>query len=240
MMQAFGDSFVGALKLFSPNDIDVTVLGGASAKGLNTLNSATKANESIRLKINRKSNVLFCFGNVDIHIKFFYKSLTKIPDLTDYVNDIILNYSAFVDGLGLTGEVFIVNIIPPIIKSEYLVKSLLKVFGDKVNKKELEHLFKTNPVIFTIEFRRQLVDMANKALRNWCTLKSYTFIDINKYLVNDNGDVIEQFTDPVVRTNIHLMWEPTIPIWSKLLNIKPPKNFDENYKIYLERRKYNV
>lgn len=75
----------------------------------------------------------------------------------------------------------------------------------------------------------------NNLLEKYCKLHKINFIKLDSFLLNKNKKIKSKFIDPVSKFNIHLLWEPLIPvILSQILCC----NIQKKYKINL-KKSYN-
>ena len=240
MILVFGDSFAGVFKLFPRHEVSTRVFGGATAKGLNNAQSESGANPIIRSMARkiRHGRVIFVFGNVDIHLKFYYKCVTSgVPDTAKYIAEMVQAYSEFVRSLH-ERDVTIVNVMPAVVDPRHMLSALQRyLFGDSPNA-DLTRLYKQRPELFEWDFRNDLVRRANQAIEEWCNREQYDFIDINKKLIDPKtGKIRNVFRDPSKHTNVHVMWEPTVPIWCRILGWEVPKGLKESWKAWTESKK---
>jgi hypothetical protein len=75
----FGDSFSNTFKSFKDPNIKVFTYKGATAKGLTKINNENRKDilKNINKDPNFKGCLIFVFGNVDLHLSYYYNLLLK-------------------------------------------------------------------------------------------------------------------------------------------------------------------
>lgn len=115
----FGDSFAGIFKLLDAKAcVKVVVLKGSTAKGL------TKPDHQNRSKIGQIVNqyrptcCLFSFGQVDVHLSFYYDLLVKGIDHLPNLREIASQYVEFIASIEHPCTKIVLAVYPCAVKTE--------------------------------------------------------------------------------------------------------------------------
>ena len=214
----FGDSFVRLFGLLEHRDITVRGFKGASAKGL------CRDGNPNRMTILRQvtpqhpgatppDRVLLSFGNVDVHMSYYYTKYVKKADGDDdkpapAVIDLPAVARAYVEFAASlpVKHVHIIACYPSPLEEEYVCPSL-ECYGAITAGTEV------SPDDITIASRQGRVQEFNRALQESCEKHGLYYEDAFTDLVDlDTLRVKESFQD-VSAYNIHLVWETTILMW---------------------------
>ena len=92
------------------------------------------------------------------------------------------------------------------------------------------------------KFRYNMYLKFNNSLEKYCKLHKIQFINFDKFLLNKDKTIKTKFVDPNSKYNLHLTWEPLIPIIiSQILSCKIKKeykiNLKKSFKRYIEEKK---
>ncbi|ELU41557.1 DigA protein [Rhizoctonia solani AG-1 IA] len=235
VLVACGDSFVGPLKLLNRGRVLVKRFSGASAKvggvGLGNKNSVSQTGVLVTqlLDTYKPEQVLFVFGQVDLHILYLWKALkaqrdgsdpptpddwrlTVLNSYTTFLRNNILTRRLSAGDSGYLRNIFVASVIAPCVNDDYLDESVRKYQRreeDAVQTRDL-HLADSR-VPTDIHTRRAMVQEFNAALSLFCEDNNVRFVDINKVWDGPSLRVIERaFSDP---STIHVQWESTIRYW---------------------------
>ena len=227
----FGDSFIGPFSLFKNNDIKINWFSGATMKGL-----AKNDNKNI-IKIKHNINkynpnikcIIFSFGQVDLNFSFYYNLILKhkIIDLKKIIKD----YVKVVKELKTNAKKIIINIYPTALKDEHLLNSL--VMYQVIQDSTIDSINKDKFYNYAnFKVRKERLIEANRYLKKECIKNNIRFLDINKHILDENYVVKDKFVDKLSNYNIHILWEPLIPI---LINYLNSCGFSKKYLVDLNK-----
>lgn len=212
----FGDSFVDYLSLI--NTFYVTKYSGKTLRGVTKENSPIlKSIKNIYKRNPKSKNIIFGFGNVDLHLSFYYDSFmkdnaetnpeklvdtwkTKMKEsIKSYVN-IISNFK--------DKKIAIMATMPSVLQEKNVRFSLEKYinFPSQMTD-EKECAFKK--LISISERDKRMIFMNEELKKNIKLYKNIKYININYILLNKNKTVKKKFID-ISTLNIHLSWEPIL------------------------------
>jgi hypothetical protein len=80
----------------------------------------------------------------------------------------------------------------------------------------------------SIIFRKKLVDIFNKLIEIYCKIYNLIFINFENELFDENDNIKTIYYSNISIYNIHLLWEPLLPILVKKLKIC---NITNKYKV---------
>ncbi|KAH7345283.1 hypothetical protein B0J17DRAFT_639207 [Rhizoctonia solani] len=231
VLVACGDSFVGPLKLLNRGRVLVKRFSGASAKGLGNKNSISQTGVLVTelLDTHKPEQVLFIFGQVDLHILYLWKALkaqregTNPPSPDDWRVTVLNSYTTFLrndiltrrlaDNAGYLRNIFVASVIVPCVKDEHLDESVRKYQRREEDVAQTRDLRLADSKVPTdLRTRRAMVQDFNTALSSFCEENGVRFVDINKHLTTADGEVKPEVLDHDPST-IHVQWESTIGYW---------------------------
>ncbi|BGO92773.1 hypothetical protein NBRC10512_007892 [Rhodotorula toruloides] len=229
ILEVHGDSFCGVFTLLGKR-ASVYKYKGASARGLNNPHSTLQVGAQLldRLEYARPQSVLLMFGTVDLTLNFLWQlkargSAAAGPDetarkvLADYASFLAHKIVPLAERSGMT--VYVAGVSPPVIEDRYL-ESTANKYLEKQGISPLPPLSQAHhPHDFAT--RANMVKRYNTLLASFCARHDcLSYVDINRDLV-DPADpsrrVKRQFLDLEDPTNIHLVWETTLPFWVRRL-----------------------
>ncbi|KDN42906.1 hypothetical protein RSAG8_06432, partial [Rhizoctonia solani AG-8 WAC10335] len=231
VLVAYGDSFVGPLKLLNRGRVLVKRFSGASAKGLGNRNSVSQTGVLVTqlLDTHKPEQVLFVFGQVDLHILYFWKALkaqrdgSNPPSPDDWRVTVLNSYTTFLrndilsrrltDDSGYLRNIFVASVIVPCVKDEYLDESVRKYQRREEDAAQTRDLRLVDCEVPTdLQTRRAMVREFNTGLSSFCRENGVRFVDINQHLTTADGEVKPEVLDHDPST-IHVQWESTIGYW---------------------------
>ncbi|CAE6431044.1 unnamed protein product [Rhizoctonia solani] len=231
VLVACGDSFVGPLKLLNRGRVLVKRFSGASAKGLGNKNSVSQTGVLVTqlLDTHKPEQVLFIFGQVDLHILYLWKALKAQrdggdpPSPDDWRVTVLNSYTTFLrndilsrrltDDSGYLRNIFVASVIVPCVKDEYLDESVRKYQRREEDAAQTRGLrLEDSKVPTDLQTRRAMVREFNTDLSSFCEENGVRFVDINKHLTTTDGEVKPEVLDHDPST-IHVQWESTIGYW---------------------------
>tara|TARA_B100000902_G_scaffold392957_1_gene446324 strand:+ start:4170 stop:5051 length:882 start_codon:yes stop_codon:yes gene_type:complete len=239
----FGDSFIGAFNLINDNNLKIHKFTGATMKGLGKIDNENR-NKIITITNKNKNNkcLVFNFGQVDLYFSYYYtKFVTKKEfDMTS----IIKNYIEFINGLDCNNCNKVIFAVYPTTIEDKDIFDVLISYGI-LSKKEVESISDSDKKrVSNFNFRYNLYSKFNKLLEKYCKLYKITFINMDNILLNNNKKLKSIFLDPISKFNIHLLWEPIIPIIiSKMvgcnckINKKYKVNLKKTFSRYIKQKK---
>lgn len=240
----FGDSFVGPFKLIKDKKLKIYKFKGATLKGLTKLeNNNRKKIKSVVSSINNIKCIIFNFGQVDLYFSYYYSRY--IQNKRFMMEPMIKKYVKFISDLECKKcNKIIFGVFPNPIKDKYIYKTLLvyKILPENlinsIDKKDKDRLSSHN-------FRFNLYIKFNKLIQKYCNIYNIKYIDFDDVLLNKNNRVKKEFINKESIYNIHLLWEPLIPVILQkidICNIK--KNYVYNIKKslnkYLKNKKKEI
>lgn len=215
----FGDSYIGMFSLVdsskSATAINITKYKGATASGVGkTLHeNRLDAEQKIQRSKGRVKALIFNFGQVDVHLSFYYKRYIENKELE--TERIVKSYVDFAATVG--GDVDCPRIVLAVYPCPVLDKDVLRgllIYHVITDEDALS--VDPNDHTFTRAFRAKLLADFNSALEKECKARGVIFLSINDQILDETGEVKPMFRDISIY-NIHLLWEPTIVLWTKVL-----------------------
>lgn len=227
----FGDSFIGPFTLLKDKSLYIYKYKGASLKGITKDDNKNRKHIEFVLNKYKYNCVLFNFGQVDINFSFFYDEYVQKKDF-DY-KTAIEEYVKFIKNLDCQGcTKAIINVFPIAIKEGDFIKSL-KAYKIIESDDIPANIIKK----YNYEYRWKLYLEYSSYLKQMCIKYGVYFIDMNKDLVWGKK-VKKDFVNPVSFYNIHLNWEPLIPLIEKYFQGCGIKNYskENNFNKYIENK----
>ena len=126
-----GDSFIGIFNLFRDTaHIDIVKVKGGTAKGLHKAGGSARSSLESRLEKNHYNCAIFNFGQVDIHLSFYYDLLIKKQvDDNEYYDSLAHNYVEFIAGLKNIDNKYVMAVYPSPQKDPEKIVSLNLIYG---------------------------------------------------------------------------------------------------------------
>lgn len=224
----FGDSFVGPFTLLEENEnLSVHKFNKTTLKGLTNKDNVIRKliEDTVDMEHSLINNAIFNFGYIDLHFNHYKMT---INDVTHNIKKNIKNYVQFIDSLNLPNhKKYILAIYPSTISDENMFDSLklYKVLNDDdVNSLSND----TRKELSSHKYRYNLYKKFNDILKFYCKQYGIKFICIDKYLLDDENRLKKEFKNPLSELNIHILWEPLIPILLQAL-----KFIRSDYKVNL-------
>ncbi|GAA6051690.1 hypothetical protein JCM3770_001229 [Rhodotorula araucariae] len=227
-LEVHGDSFASVFSLVGSR-AKVFKYKGAAARGLNNPAAKLQVAQKLlaRLEAARPPVVLLVFGTVDLAINYLWQLKTRGREAAGpqaWVKKVASDYSTFLASLivplakrnGL--KVYIAAAIPPVVEDQHLEAASQK-YIEKQGAYSLPPLC-TAKHPHDLATRSMMVKGYNSLVGAFCARHDcLAFIDISRQLVDprDPRRVAGDFRDCVDPTNIHLLWEPTLPLWVRAL-----------------------
>jgi hypothetical protein len=217
----FGDSYVGIFSLVKTEenpDISVQVIKfkGATASGVGKTLNPNRLDVEKRISScrGRLKALMFNFGQVDVHLSYYYKRFIQKSELeSDRIVKSYVEFARTVGGSDLTCPRIILAVYPCPVRDEDVLKSLL--LYHVITDDDALQVDPSDPV-FSRAHRAKLLDDFNSALERECAAQGVTFLSLNDQILDETRDVRPTFRDISIY-NIHILWEPTIVLWTKFL-----------------------
>ena len=214
----FGDSFVGPFTLLenraeNAQTVHVFKFKGGTASGAGKPNSDTQVDVENRIASVRDARVLvFSFGQVDVHMTYYYKRFMMAGQELD-VDRIVKNYVQFAATAGRKHGSFerVVLAVYPCPVEDSAVLGMLQLY--RVLTQEVAATVDPNDKLFSRENRQRVLTKFNDALKRECEAQGVKFLSINEQITDEQGNVKPLFKD-ISRFNIHILWEPSLKLWS--------------------------
>jgi len=255
----FGDSFVGPFTLIKNNEVYVHKFKGATAKGLTKpSNENKKFIEDILLKRSDPPKcIVFNFGNVDVHLSFYYNIFVKNESTFGHTNmvsdssikifasNIAKKYVDFIKQFDAK-HIYIITPMYSPINDDNIVESLIRyksvhsTIKDRLNKQQID-------LYFNRTIRNKVVDSFCRSVKKSVSGTKIEVVDLNP-IVSQNGTIKKEYVD-FAAYNIHLRWGPLIKEYSKIFgrcgikekyinDLEKTEKLYEEYKLK-ELEKYN-
>lgn len=215
----FGDSFVNFLSLIKT--FKIKKFSGKTLKGITKKDSPIFKIMSKMTKSYRTNDIVFGFGNVDLHISFYYDLFTK-PEYTSLdinervklwennTKNVIEEYIKKLKKLNIRGKtVHIFQVFPSTLLDKNVSSSLKKYIqfdSETLDKKE-KKIFKS---LIKKTMRDERYQFFNKRLSIEARKHGFKFLDIEKYILNEKSRKIKKPLIDISELNIHLLWEPML------------------------------
>jgi len=167
----------------------------ASAKGLSNPNSSSHTNQHIFSELNNipdESNILFFYGKVDMDFIFNYKyNRNSDINLHDYTIDVANLYINFIKSCTKNKHVYVCEL--PV--SHMSDENLLKRINDEPSMVNINnYLFRESKfdimnidTVINCKDRLRYLLLFNNELIRLCKENNFTFLEINKYFLNNEG-----------------------------------------------------
>ena len=237
----FGDSFLLPFTLVKDKKLSITTCGGATMKGLSKPDNPNR--KRIINVLEQRKNIkcmVFSFGQVDLFFSYYY---TKYVTFSEFnIEDIIKKYVEFVASLPCDCRKYIFAIYPSPVKDKDIFDGL--VIYKILTKQQLDDIDETEKQReATFQVRYKMHQAANKLLGKYCKLHHIHFVNMENELLNKDHTLKAKFYSSVNIYNIHLLWEPLIPIILdkiKYCDLKPTYKEDihNSLKLYLKKPKW--
>lgn len=214
----FGDSFVRLFGLLQHADLNVKAFKGASAKGLGRDGNQNRDFILQQVRQCSPDRVLLSFGNVDVHLSYYYTKYAKedgtVIDLTA-VAEAYVEFAKSIPAKHAT--VHIIGVYPSPVKTEFVQPSL-EAYG----------VIPAGTIIddedMTIEARHDRVELFNKTLQEACQRhnddnnndgrrRRLVFETANPDVLDPTTGLLKPSFQDVSPYNIHLVWETTLLLW---------------------------
>ena len=209
-----GDSFVGAFTLLkkSSNVVVAKTMGG-TIKGFTKDNSESSVElQNLIKKYRSIETACFSFGQVDIHFSYYYDLIVKNQhNSKDYYDKIAAAYIEKIASIkGIQRKiVFCVYPLPVVTdKIRTILVNYHIVTQEELDAFDSAELDKHVQPIVRINRLRAF----NAALERECHKHNIEYASIYNELVDETDEIKHVFRDPC-EYNVHIMWEPLIPIW---------------------------
>lgn len=218
----FGDSFAGIFTLLeSSANVKVVKFKGATMKGLSKEDNENRCliQDVMKLIIDKTLQPLFIFtfGQVDVHISFYYNVLARktILTLEDY-RKIGRDYVDFINSLDYIEKKVILAIYPTPVTSEKvhsMIQAYSRVTDEEANSCDKE----TWDKVTCHESQYERLVICNNAIAERCHElgDSIQFLSINNEIMDEKHFVNNEFQD-LNQYNIHLRWEPLMCRWTEM------------------------
>ncbi|QRV90826.1 hypothetical protein RhiJN_18844 [Ceratobasidium sp. AG-Ba] len=230
VLVACGDSFVGPLTLLDRRRVYVKKFSGASAKGLSNKNSLSQAGVLVTKLLDKEKpeQLLLVFGQVDLHILYLWKALkaqlddSNPPSPNSWGDAVLKSYITFIQDdilprrelrSGYLRNIFVASIIMPCVRDEHLDECVRKYRRREEEAAQTRDLRLIDCKVPTdIQTRRAMVQQVNSGLSAFCNENQVRFVDINRHITTETGEVLPHVVDHDP-TTIHVQWESTIGYW---------------------------
>ena len=240
----FGDSFIGPFKLLKDKKLKIYKFKGATLKGITKLeNKNRKKIETVVSNSNNIRCLIFIFGQVDLYFSYYYAKF--IQNKRFLMEGMIKKYVEFISNLKCKQcNKLIFGIFPNPIKDKHIFNTLLSYnilpenLINSIDKKEKDRLSLHN-------FRFKMYIKFNKIIEKYCNIYNIKYINFDDVLLNKNNRVKDEFIIKESIYNIHLLWEPLIPIILQKINLCGLKkeyinNINKSLNKYLNNKKREI
>lgn len=245
----FGDSFIGPFTLIDDKNLKIFKYKGGTMKGITKEDNENRKN--IIKNVNKYNNIkciIFNFGQVDLFFSYYYSNIIQKKKFM--ISSFIKKYVEFIHSLNCNNcNKIIFAVYPSVINDKYVFDYL---FNYGILSKDIINSISEDDKkkLSDYKFRFNLFSKFNNLLEKYSNLYNITFINLGPHLLNKYNKVKPLFIDPISKLNIHLLWEPLLPIIiSKLkccniinkfkINLKKSYNSFIKYKQKTFKNKYN-
>lgn len=251
----FGDSFINYLSLIKT--FKVFKFSGKTLKGFSKDDSTIR--KTTLKEINKKKyadNVIFGFGNVDLHLSFYYdvftkpeyKELKNVKDITklweenteENIKKYIMNINKI--RVGRNSKKIVMGVFPSTLKEKNVIASTKKYIQIDYEKLDISQQMLYKKLIKHKERHHRFM-FYNKILKRECDLKKIKYIDVNEIVLTKTNKIKKKFID-ISDLNIHLSWEPLLIESKKMkifndmgINDENTKDLEKTHADYLEIKK---
>lgn len=172
-------------------DISVLKLPASSLIGLGRKRSSLGNNEKIKNELISKSCAVFCFGQVDIELGYYFRKVVKNEAITDneFIDMLCDSYSKFINDLNHDGTIVIKGINLTVLKYDNFAFSYIKriITENEDDKRVIRDCeVKLRQEIKNFSFRNRFNIKFNDRLRKLCKENGWSYFDINSYLSGFN------------------------------------------------------
>jgi len=200
----FGDSFVRLFGLIENSNVKVRSFKGASAKGIGREGNSNRTMIQQQVKQLKPDRVVLCFGNVDIHMSYYYTKYVKEGPVIDLeaVARALVEFAATLPAK----NVHVLGVYPSPLRDEVVLSSL-QAYG--VIPKETT----ISDEDISIHVRQGRVHEFNRVLQLECDSHGITFDSTFSEMVDSHTEILKPDFQDVSPYNIHVVWETTILLW---------------------------
>lgn len=213
----FGDSFAGIFTLLRPSArVKVVKFKGGTAKGLTKEGHENKATILNYVKNNVSAKCcIFSFGQVDIHLSFYFDLVKKGADgLPDHVA-VASKYVDFVASIPGVDKKIILAVYPTPVPPQNVKQTIIAYA--RLSKAEIDQCPAEQwSALNEPSARVRRLDLFNDTLKQNCEEHGIQFASINDQITDGYG-VRPEFQD-LHLFNIHLRWEPLMLSWVEYFN----------------------
>lgn len=214
-MAFFGDSFIRLFGLLNPDKKDPHIhlhaFKGASARGLGRPHNSNRAEILRVLSSHNFDRAVFCFGSVDVHLSYYYKTYVKKEPID--LTDIAKHYVDFVASLGQR-NCLIVGVYGSALEDKDVLNSLVN-YGVLTPNDTLDIETTTD---FTLRARQNRVFAFNVAVERYAAKQeNIEYFDGNDEMLDKTTLVLKDAYRDVSDHNIHVVWETTLLLWLERL-----------------------
>lgn len=183
MTVIFGDRFVEIFNNVDDENLKVQCMPGVSMKSVSNINKSSY--KIIKSMVdNSNNNVVFSFGQMDLHYVIYYDLFRKNTNMRRYIEAITQSYCDFIKKLKIDNKKkTILGVMPNYLDNKELLQSFItnKTFTED----EVKQL-KEDDEIFSIEFRERCRKYMNSLIKKNCVMNKMNYVDFDEFLVKDN------------------------------------------------------
>jgi hypothetical protein len=200
----FGDSFVRLFSLLESSNAKVQAFKGASAKGIWRKGNANRTSILQLVQRLRPGRAVLCFGNVDVHLSYYYTKYTSEGSTID-LEAVARDYVEFAANLPVK-EVYVVGVYPAAVHEEHAASSLraYHAIPDEIEIPREDLCIRT---------RQHRVQAFNKILHLECDRHGISFDSTYSDMVDSRTCTLKPTFQDISPYNIHVVWETTILVW---------------------------
>lgn len=203
-------------------EVDVTLFIGSTILGLPRRESTLSVNLSISDTV-AGSIAVFNFGQVDVELGYFYRTVVKGETVTfdEFSDRLVESYRTFLEGITDTASSIVVKgINPPVLVSQgKAIKYIARIISEKEDEaRHAEQFERLREILPPIEERTAMSKTFNTAIESMCAEIGVGYFDLWKMLLNKKAGRIHDRHVPSVRDH-HLVDSVWIrrQHWKKLL-----------------------
>jgi len=230
----FGDSFARKFTLTKNNNIKVWGFSGATMKGLSRENDTSKKiREHVARNKKKLKCLIFSFGQVDLHHSYYYVKFHK-KEKKFNTKKIVNGYLKFIRSLDVekNTQIIVLSVYPSALETKYIYASLVayEILTDEDFSGTKKATLKRNA---QLKARVKRQTQCNTFIKKGCK-DDIAYIDITPDITDEDGSLNEKFKDPGI-INIHVRWEPTLPVLIKEINKINKCQMDTNFLLKLHK-----
>lgn len=205
MIKVFGDSHARIFKKIKIENYEINCksISGTSISGLPKKKSSLDVCNLIieYLKNNNPDYLILNFGQVDIDLGFYYKTIVKNKKYNKrkYIKELIIFYDCFIKKIMNyidKSKIIICDINPPSLKT---IESCYKYTKKIVLSKKIDETISNNEKLLNklenIKIRTEFSECFNKYCKEYCDNNKIKFFNTFDKFLGEDKIILDKFTD---------------------------------------------